>query len=81
MNNTDENFINWFAGRLKQMRNDEGMTQKEFAESCGIGSATYERLEQGRFSPRVSTCLLIARQLGISLSTLYSGFEDADNGI
>lgn len=70
----EDDFCNWFAERLKELRNNEGMTQKEFSEACGIGSATYERYEQGRCCPRVSTCILISNRLGISLSTLFSGF-------
>ena len=55
MNTIDETFGKWFAKRLKELRNSEGMTQKEFSEACGIGSATYERLEQGRFCPRIES--------------------------
>ena len=71
----DLEFSAWFAKRLKELRNNEGMTQKEFSEVCGIGSATYERLEQGRFCPRISTCILIANQLNISLSFLLNGYD------
>lgn len=79
MDTIEEIFVLWFSMRLKELRNNEGMTQKEFADACGIGSATYERHEQGKFCPRMSTCILIANQLGISLSELLEGFEVNEN--
>jgi|GEM_PF-2698543 len=72
-----ESFNRWFAEKLQFLRKREGMTQKEFAEECGIGVATYERLERGQFCPRRSTCLLIAQTLNIRLSVLFEGFEQA----
>ena len=68
-------FSEWFAKRLHGLRQLEGMTQREFAETSGIGIATIERIECGKTSPNVETCLLIARVLGISLSELFEGYE------
>jgi len=76
----EKEFCIRFAERLKHLRNNEGMSQKEFSESCGIGSATYERFEQARSCPRISSCLLIAKYLNISLATLLS-FQESDDTI
>lgn len=72
MDKYEKEFCIRFAKRLKHLRNNEGMSQKEFSESCGIGSATYERFEQARSCPRISSCFLIAKHLHISLATLLS---------
>jgi len=67
-------FASWFAKKLSALRQAEGMTQNEFAEASGIGIATIERIERGRTIPNISTCLLIAKTLGVCLSDLFDGF-------
>jgi len=75
-------FEKWFAKRLKQLRNEYGDTsQAMFAEECGIGKATYERLERGVCLPRMDTCILIAKYYNMSLSALLSGYEDEVSNI
>ena len=70
-------FGKWFAKRLKQLRHEYGDTsQAMLAEECGIGKATYERLERGVCLPRMDTCILIAKYYNISLCALLSGYED-----
>lgn len=70
-----KDFNEWFSKRLRNLRQAEGMTQGEFAEQCGIGKATYERLEREEYTPRLCTCLLISKALNISISSLFEGYE------
>ncbi len=75
-------FKKWFAIRLKQIRSEYGDTsQAILAEECGIGKATYERLERGVCLPRMDTCILIAKYYNISLSALLRGYEDEMSNI
>jgi len=67
-------FASWFAKKFYVLRQAEGMTQNEFAEASGIGIATIERIERGGTVPSISTCLLIAKALGVRLSDLFDGF-------
>ena len=71
-----ENFKEWFACRLKNLRTQESMTQNDLAEITGIGIATIERLERGKVFPRIETCLLIAKVFGITVSQLLQEFDD-----
>jgi len=68
------NFASWFAKKFRALRLAEGMTQNEFAEVSNIGIATIERIERGGTVPSMSTCLLIAKALGVRLSDLFDGF-------
>ena len=67
-------FAKWFSQRIRELRQLEGMTQNEFAEASGIGIATVERIERGKTTPNISTCLLIAQLFGICLSDLFQGY-------
>jgi len=69
-------FSLWFAQRLKVLRAENGgISQANLANECNIGIATYERLELGRYKPRIDTCVLIARYYNLSLSALFEGYE------
>jgi DNA-binding XRE family transcriptional regulator len=68
-------FSIWFPARLKQLRLDSGnISQAVLAEECGIGVATYERLERGKCYPRIDTCILLAKYYNIPLSDLFVGY-------
>ena len=68
-------FSFWFSQRLKQLRYESGnISQGDLAEECGIGKATYERLERGEVKPRIDTCVLIAKYYNITLSALFAGY-------
>ena len=66
-----ENFKILFGKKIRSLRKREGMNSEEFAEECKIGKATIERIEQGKFLPRIDTCLMIANFLNITLSELF----------
>ena len=41
----------WFAGRLRELRERAGLTQKDLADRAGVSKATVADLEQGRYEP------------------------------
>src|SRR4051794_26422612 len=56
-----------FAGRLKELREAAGLTQKQLAEKAGMGQRTVSALEQGLSDPIWSTAIALAKALGADL--------------
>jgi transcriptional regulator with XRE-family HTH domain len=55
-----------FGGRLRELREREGLTQDHLAKRSGLQSSVIGRLERGRHEPRLSNVLSVARGLGVS---------------
>ena len=64
-----------FARHVKRLRKVRGLTQEKLAECSGLAPDTIVRLEHGSFSPSLKTLRKLVSGLGISLSTLFVGFE------
>ena len=64
-----------FARHVKRLRRVRGLTQVKLAECCGLAADTIVSLEHGSFSPSLKTIRKLVSGLGISLSTLFVGFE------
>lgn len=59
-----------FQEKLVQLRNINGILQKDLAEKLGINLHTYQRFEYGQQEPRMSTLIALADFYGISLDEL-----------
>jgi len=55
-----------FAGRLRRLRLDAGLTQEALAERAGLGVRTVQALEEGENWPHRTTVLRLARALGLT---------------
>jgi transcriptional regulator with XRE-family HTH domain len=55
----------WFAPRLKELREASGMTQQALADKAGLKLGGIRDLEQGRNKPTWETVLAIAAALGV----------------
>lgn len=64
-----------FGYRLRQLREDNGFQQYEFAYYCGISEAYYGRLERGEFSPTLKILEKVSRALGINISELVKNID------
>ena len=64
-----------FGYRLRQLREDNGFQQYEFAIYCGVSEAYYERLERGEYSPTLKILEKISRTLGINISELVKDID------
>lgn len=51
--------------RLRELREDQGWSQRELAERAGVAPATIARTEQGRVKPRGITARKLAKALGV----------------
>lgn len=55
------------ANTLRELRNEHGLTQKEFAEKFGLSDARYNQYETGKRTPDIETLTLFANYYGVSL--------------
>ena len=59
------------ARRLKELREDAGMSQQSLAVSAGLSVSLVSQIERGsRVDPRMSTLAALATALGVSLDEL-----------
>lgn len=59
-----------FAEKLKQVRQERGLTQAELAEASGVPLGTLRDLEQGKRTPLLSNARKLAMVLKVSLDEL-----------
>ncbi|MBL8797981.1 MAG: helix-turn-helix transcriptional regulator [Planctomycetia bacterium] len=55
----------WFAGRLKELREGAGLSQTELAERAGLTRDGISHLEQGRRKPVWGTVIALSKALGV----------------
>ena len=56
--------------KIKEIRLQKGMTQKELGDECGLADSAIRRYELGGANPKFETLIKIARALGVSVATL-----------
>jgi transcriptional regulator with XRE-family HTH domain len=62
--------------RIKYLREDKNMTQKDLASLAKITRPTVALLEAGKFSARIDTLYAVTRSLDVSLSKIFRYAED-----
>jgi transcriptional regulator with XRE-family HTH domain len=60
------------AKRLRQFRNERGLSQRSLAEKAGISREYLARLETGRQDPTLSTLEKLAKALGVKVGRLLA---------
>jgi transcriptional regulator with XRE-family HTH domain len=56
----------WFAGRLRELREQAGLTQHQLGGKAGLSQAGIADLEQGRRKPAWETVVALCRALGVT---------------
>jgi DNA-binding XRE family transcriptional regulator len=56
----------WFAGRLRELREEAGLTQTDLAGKAGLTREGVAQLETGRRKPAWETVLALCEALGCS---------------
>ncbi|AYF92128.1 helix-turn-helix transcriptional regulator [Apilactobacillus bombintestini] len=56
---------------VREMRNREGMQQKELAKVVGVSRQTLSLIEKGDYNPSLRLCINIAQALNTDLNTLF----------
>jgi transcriptional regulator with XRE-family HTH domain len=62
-----------FGGRIRKLRLKKGWSQEAFADVCGIHRSHMGEIERGETNLTLSTMLVIAHKLEITLSALFRG--------
>lgn len=65
--------------RIKYMRQQVGITQKQLAQSISVAPSTVGQYEQGSREPSIDILIRIAKTLNISLDYLLTGEEYKNN--
>jgi len=61
-----------FGVRLRELREERGLSQRELAKSCGIANTTISLIEKGKISPSLSSIKKILDGLSVTLSDFFS---------
>ena len=68
--------MNSLPDRLKILRNQRGINQKEVAKILGITTSAYGFYEQGKRKPPIDVILSLSKYYKVSLNWLISGSDD-----
>ena len=59
--------------RIKQLRKERGVSQKEFAERLNVNQATVSCWEKGTRQPTRATLAIISQEFGVNVDWLMNG--------
>ena len=64
-----------FAERLKELRNEKGLTQDQLAEATGLSQSALANWENGKRSPAAYAIMTLAKYFGVTTDYLL-GMSD-----
>lgn len=65
------------GARLRALRKAQKVTLVELAKASGVDTATISRIETGKMSGTLQSHIRLATALGVKLTELYAGIEEA----
>lgn len=60
-----------FGEKLKGLREERNLSQKELAQKTGLSIGSIQGYEQGRYNPKLEAIVKIAGALGVDLKVFY----------
>ena len=57
--------------KIRELREELGISQKELAERCGITQSTLCDIEMGRNNPSIEVAIRLSRELGVNDINLF----------
>jgi transcriptional regulator with XRE-family HTH domain len=63
-----------FGERLRQLRKEKNLTQKELALKAGLSTSQIARIETGKLNTTISTLVIISRAIDIELVVFFERF-------
>ena len=67
--------MEYFGKKLKELREEKGFTQIQFAKEINVDKSTIAKYETGKILPSTSMLILLARYFKVSTDYLL-GLED-----
>lgn len=62
--------------RLRELRQERGLTLVQLAKAAKIAASTLSRMERGRMTGTLESHMRLCRALGITLAELYTGLDE-----
>jgi len=69
--NYNKALIKKLGKKIKQLREQENISQMQLAYECGISQVQISRIETGEINTTVGTLSIIAKVLGVSIKDLF----------
>ncbi len=70
--------LDTFAGNLRRLRDERGLTQERLALEAGLELTDVGRIERREREPGLRVMTKLARGLGVNICELFSGFPMND---
>jgi putative transcriptional regulator len=68
---TDEELLKFIGKRIREIRNQQNMSQKDVAFRIGMETSNFSVIETGKSNPQVLTYARIAAELGVDLREFF----------
>lgn len=81
MNMTDQELAIYIGLKIKEFRDQRGLTQKELADLIEMGNTTIANYEKGFRTPKKNTLFKIANALNVTIDDLFPILKQSDNSI
>lgn len=78
---TDQELAIYIGLKIKEFRDQRGLTQKELADLIGMGNTTIANYEKGFRTPKKNTLFKIANALNVTIDDLFPILKQSDNSI
>ncbi|MCB9230783.1 MAG: helix-turn-helix transcriptional regulator [Bacteroidia bacterium] len=67
----DQEFVETFGQRVREVRKSKGMTIEDFADKTGFPNSTIARIERAEINPTISVVKRLAEGLDVSIHLLF----------
>ena len=57
--------------RIRALRTEKGLSQKELAKRCGVTRQTVNAIENNKYDPTLSLAFRLADELGTTVDALF----------
>ena len=78
---TDQELAIYIGLKIKEFRDQRGLTQKELADLIEMGNTTIANYEKGFRTPKKNTLFKIANALNVTIDDLFPVLKQTDNSI
>lgn len=78
---TDQELAIYIGLKIKEFRDQRGLTQKELADLIEMGNTTIANYEKGFRTPKKNTLFKIANALNVTIDDLFPILKQSDNSI
>ncbi len=74
----DKKFLKVLGGRIKALREQQGISQDQLGYECGMHRVSVNRIEKGQNGPGVIALWHIAKALNVTIKELFDFPEELD---